>query len=127
LSAAVAASVQVFRTLIKRPVVQYNYTEFNDADGALLVDTARTISPDTPNIFVREGWAGAGHLMGTHRMGDDAGTSVVDATQKAHGHPNLYLLGSGNWPSYATGNPTLTISALALWAADSIKKRLAAE
>ena len=125
LSAAVAASLQVFKTLIKNPVVQYNYTEFNDALGTLEVDGLRSTDPGTPNIFVREGWFGAGHLMGTHRMGSDPYASVVDATQKAHGHPNLYLLGSGNWSSYGTGNPTLTIAALALWAADTITKRLA--
>src|SRR6185295_19252880 len=119
LSAAVAASIQIFKKLIKNPVVQYNYTEFVDANATLLVDTTRSTDQGTPNIFVREGWAGAGHLMGTHRMGADAGSSVVDATQKAHGHPNLYLLGSGNWSSYATANPTLTIASLALWAADT--------
>lgn len=124
LSAAVAASIQIFKKLIKNPVVQYNYTEFLDANATLLVDAARTTDKGTPNIFVREGWAGAGHLMGTHRMGSEAGSSVVDATQKAHGHPNLYLLGSGNWSSYATANPTLTIAALALWAADTIKNHL---
>src|SRR5260370_32028046 len=123
LSAAVAASVQVLKTLIKNPVIEYNYTEFTDKYGTLTVDGLRS-DKGTPNIFVREGWAGAGHLMGTHRMGADSTTSVVDATQKAHGHPNLYLLGSGNWSSYATGNPTLTIAALALWAADTIAKRL---
>lgn len=121
LSAAVAASVQIFKRMIAKPVVQYNYTDWNS--GNLLVDTARS-DPGTPNIFVREGWAGAGHLMGTHRMGVDPTTSVVDGAQKAHGHPNLYLVGSGNWPSYATGNPTLTIAALAVWAADTIKKQL---
>ena len=125
LSAAVAASVQIFKRMIRNPVVQYNYTEFADMNATLIVDSARS-DKGSPNIFVREGWAGAGHLMGTHRMGSDPTTSVVDGTQKAHGHPNLYLLGSGNWPSYATGNPTLTISALALWAADSIKKQLTA-
>ncbi len=124
LSAAVAASVQIFKSMIKNPVVQYNYEEFNDAFGAIMVDTARTTDTGSPNIFVREGWAGAGHVMGTHRMGDVANTSVVDRTQRAHGHPNLFLLGSGNWPSYATGNPTLTIAALALWAADTIKTQL---
>jgi len=124
LSAAVAASLQVFKQLIKKPVVQYNYTEFLDANGTLMVDAPRS-DAGTPNLFVREGWAGAGHLMGTHRMGADPTTSVVDATQKAHGHPNLYLLGSGNWASYGTGNPTLTIAALALWAADTIQKQLA--
>ena len=36
-----------------------------------------------------------------------------------------YVLGSGNWPGCATGNPTLTIAALALWAADTIRKQFA--
>jgi choline dehydrogenase-like flavoprotein len=83
-------------------------------------------SGQQPNIFVREGWAGAGHIMGTHRMGAVQKTSVVDGNLKTHDHPNLYLLGSGNWPSYATGNPTLTIAALTLRAADWIKQQLTA-
>jgi choline dehydrogenase-like flavoprotein len=125
LSAAVAASVQIFKTMIKNPVIQWNYEEFTDANGTIVVDQARTGSTvGTPNIFVREGWAGAGHVMGTHRMGTDPKASVTDGNQQAHDHPNLFLLGSGNWPSYATGNPTLTISALALWAANTIKGRL---
>lgn len=126
LSAAVAASVQIFKRMIAKPVVQYNYSDWTN-NGNLLIDKTRSDpgSDTNANIFVREGWAGAGHLMGTHRMGTDPGTSVVDGTQKAHGHPNLYMVGSGNWPSYATGNPTLTITALTLWAADTIQKRLA--
>jgi choline dehydrogenase-like flavoprotein len=122
LSAAVAASVQIFKQLIAKPVIQYNYSDWTN-NANLVVDPARSDS-GTPNIFVREGWAGAGHLMGTHRMGVDPTSSVVDGTQKTHGHPNLYLLGSGNWPSYATANPTLTIAALTLWAADTITKQL---
>ncbi len=124
LSASVAACVQVFKSMIKNPVIQWNYEEFGDSFGYINVDQARTTDSGTPNIFIREGWAGAGHVMGTHRMGAEANSSVTDATQKTHDHPNLYLLGSGNWPSYATGNPTLTISALALWAADTIKNQL---
>jgi choline dehydrogenase-like flavoprotein len=111
--------------MIKNPVIQWNYEEFADANGTIVVDQARTGNTVvTPNIFIREGWAGAGHVMGTHRMGTDPKASVTDGTQRTHDHPNLFLLGSGNWPSYATGNPTLTISALALWAADTIKKQL---
>lgn len=126
LSAAVAASVKIFSSMVAKPVVQYNYMEFLDGSGTILPDTSRNNGDGdgTPNIFVREGWFGAGHIMGTHRMGSDPATSVVDGTQKAHGHPNLYLLGSGNWPSYATANPSLTIAALALWAADTISKQL---
>jgi choline dehydrogenase-like flavoprotein len=110
--------------MIKKPVVQYNYAEYLDANGTIVPDAYRNKDQGTPNIFIREGWSGAGHIMGTHRMGSDPATSVVDATQKAHGHPNLYLLGSGNWPSYATANPSLTIAALALWAADTITTQL---
>jgi len=121
LSAAVAASIQIFKRMIANPVVQYNYTNWDT--GNLVIDPARS-DAGTPNIFVREGWAGAGHLMGTHRMGTDSTSSVVDGQQRSHDHHNLFLLGSGNWPSYATGNPTLTIAALALWAAQSISTQL---
>ena len=65
LSAAVAASVQIFKSMIKNPVVQYNYEEFSDAFGSIVVDQARTTDQGTANIFIREGWAGAGHVMGT--------------------------------------------------------------
>ncbi|MEA2572656.1 MAG: glucose dehydrogenase [Acidobacteriota bacterium] len=124
LNAAVAASVQIFKKMVARPVVQYNYMEFLDSRGAILADTFRNTDEGTPNIFVREGWAGAGHVMGTHRMGSDPATSVVDGNQRSHTNRNLYLLGSGNWPSYATANPTLTIAALSLRTAEAIKQQL---
>ena len=125
LSASVAAMVKIFRTMIDKPVVQYNYMEFLDANGTVLPDVERNTGVEgTPNIFVREGWFGAGHIMGTHRMGSDPTTSVVNADQRAHGHANLYLLGSGSWPSYGTANPSLTIAALALKTAETISKEL---
>jgi len=62
--------------------------------------------------------------MGTHRMGSDPATSVVNAQQRAHGHSNLYMLGSGSWPSYGTANPSLTIAAITLWTAETIAKEL---
>ncbi len=65
-------------------------------------------------------YGGAGHIMGTYRMGDDAKTSVVDSFQRSHDHKNLYLVGSGTFPTGGTANPTLTLSALALRTADSI-------
>jgi choline dehydrogenase-like flavoprotein len=67
---------------------------------------------------------GAGHLMGTYRMGRDPKTSVVDADLRAHDHPNLFLLGSGVFPTGAASNPTLTIAALALRAVDAIRRAL---
>jgi choline dehydrogenase-like flavoprotein len=72
----------------------------------------------------REEHEGAGHVMGTYRMGADPRTSVVDRDLRAHDHPNLFLLGSGVFPSVGSANPTLTISALALRAAGTIARDL---
>lgn len=69
-------------------------------------------------------YGGAGHVMGTYRMGADAKTSVVDSLQRSHDHPNLYLVGSGTFPTVGTANPTLTLSALALRTAENIAATL---
>jgi choline dehydrogenase-like flavoprotein len=67
---------------------------------------------------------GAGHIVGTHRMGDDPKTSVVKPTQQCWDHPNLYLVGCGNMPTLGTSNPTLTMVALTFIAAENILKQL---
>lgn len=54
------------------------------------------------------------HIQGTHRMGTDPATSVVDPAQRVHGVGNLLALGAGSFPSCAPANPTLTLSALSL-------------
>ena len=85
-------------------------------------------SGDNPGRFeevidgkpVQLAYGGAGHIMGTYRMGDDPKTSVVDSFQRTHDHNNLYLAGSGTFPTGGTANPTLTLSALAMRTADSI-------
>jgi glucose dehydrogenase len=59
-------------------------------------------------------YIGAGHIMGTCRMGDDPKQSVVDKFLRAHDHKNLYVVGSSTFPTGGTANPTLTIAALSL-------------
>lgn len=71
-------------------------------------------------------YQGAGHGAGTHIMGTDPRTSVVDPWQRTHDHPNLYATGCGSMPSLGTSNPTLTMSALALRSAERIHRDLAA-
>lgn len=66
----------------------------------------------------------AGHQIGTHRMGADPRTSVVDVSLKTHDVPNLYLVGSGCFVTASASPPTLTIAALAIRAADHIAARL---
>ena len=55
---------------------------------------------------------GAGHCCGTHRMGGDRSTSVVDPDQRSWDHPNLFVVGAGSMPTIGTSNPTLTLAAL---------------
>jgi choline dehydrogenase-like flavoprotein len=60
------------------------------------------------------------HLMGTARMGNDPRKSVVDANHRAHDVPNLYVVDGSSFVTSAAVNPTSTIGALALRAADKI-------
>jgi choline dehydrogenase-like flavoprotein len=72
----------------------------------------------------QDGLRFAGHQIGTHRMGADPRTSVVDATLRAHDVPNLYLVGSGCFVTASPSAPTLTIAALAIRAAEHIAAEL---
>ncbi len=63
---------------------------------------------------------GMGHFAGTHAMGSDRSNSVVDRDQRSWDHPNLFLVGSGSFPTMGTSNPTLTLAALALRTADTL-------
>ncbi|WHA44033.1 GMC family oxidoreductase [Agrobacterium larrymoorei] len=63
---------------------------------------------------------GMGHFAGTHAMGSDRTRSVVDRDQRCWEHPNLFMVGSGSFPTMGTSNPTLTLAALALRTADEL-------
>jgi choline dehydrogenase-like flavoprotein len=65
-------------------------------------------------------YSGAGHIMGTCRMGEDQASSVVDANSRSHDHSNLYIVGASTFPATGTANPTLTVAALALRASETI-------
>jgi choline dehydrogenase-like flavoprotein len=67
---------------------------------------------------------GAGHIIGTARMGGDPKTSVVDSDLRSHEHRNLFVVGSAVFPTSSTANPTLTIAALSLRAVGSVKSAL---
>jgi choline dehydrogenase-like flavoprotein len=67
---------------------------------------------------------GAGHIIGTARMGNDPKNAVVDRELRSHDHPNLFVVGSAVFPTSATANPTLTIAALSLRAAAQIEATL---
>ncbi len=64
---------------------------------------------------------GLHHIMGTTRMGDDPRTSVVDKDCKVHGTRNLFIASSSVFPTSGYANPTLSIMALAIRVADTVK------
>lgn len=58
------------------------------------------------------------HILGTTRMSASASDGVVDKHLIHHQYRNLFVLGSGAFTTYSPNNPTLTLSALSLHAAD---------
>ena len=68
----------------------------------------------------RDEFQGAGHIIGTCRMGDDPKAAVVNRDLRCHQHDNLYLVGSSVFPTSGTANPTLTIAALSLRLAEHL-------
>jgi choline dehydrogenase-like flavoprotein len=62
------------------------------------------------------------HQCGTLRMGADPGTSVVDPECRSHDLANLYITDASVLPTSAAVNPALTVAALALRAADHIRR-----
>jgi choline dehydrogenase-like flavoprotein len=61
-----------------------------------------------------------GHLLGTTRMGIDAGASVVDSFGRSHDVPNLYVFDGGSFVTSSGVNPTATILANALRCTDAV-------
>ena len=80
------------------------------------------VEEDTATTPGGHHYNGAGHIMGTCRMGSDGRHAVTDANCRTFDHNNLYIVGASLWPTSGTANPTLTIAALSLRAADHIAK-----
>ncbi len=62
------------------------------------------------------------HHLGTTRMHADPKQGVVDANSQVHGIANLYVAGSGVFPTYSASNPTLNLVALTLRLAEHLKR-----
>ena len=112
-----------------RPVVSFTVPEYTMRGAAYARQFAKTLfarlgaedhtqydSADYGFIsYQGEPYAirGGNHLAGTHVMGNDKATSVVDVHQRSWDHGNLYLVGSGSMPTIGTANVTLTLAAIA--------------
>ena len=127
---------------LPRPEIHYQFSDYTINGFISAQQTASDIfkqigateftqspAPNDPSVLTtstgkRIKYYGAGHVVGTYCMGTATGNSVVDSDQRSWDHPNLFMVGSGVFPTVATANPTLTIAALALRAANTLKKEL---
>ena len=112
---------------IPKPEIHYSYDDYTrkgleaikEVHGFVFEQMAASRVFHLPHIL------GSGHIMGTTRMGHDPSSSVVNSDLQCHDHANLFIVGSGVYPTGATANPTLTIAALSLRLASHIdSKRL---
>ena len=106
---------------VPAPRIRYRYSEnskrlaeFQTARAAESLEAAGAVEVTAAGPLRYAGW----HLMGTARMGDDPAASVVDRDQRAHDAANLYVVDGSVFVTSSGVNPTCTISALALRAAD---------
>jgi choline dehydrogenase-like flavoprotein len=111
--AGMAAATEVYQQVFSRAGIEDN----TDSDGNWF-PSARYDG----RIFH---YHGMGHFAGTHSMGTSAADSVVDADQRSWAHRNLFVVGSGSFPTMGTSNPTLTMAALSLRTAERMIKELA--
>jgi choline dehydrogenase-like flavoprotein len=92
----------------------------NDIQRAILdelgVDVTWTAGPESTGP--------AFHHMGTTRLGTDPESSIVDPQLRTHDLRNLTVASSSVFVTGGAMNPTLTIAALALKAADHVHERL---
>lgn len=106
------------------PVVDFRWHENDLAMHRDMFRTAREIyyeagvdmlftKNDRPSGF-------ASHEVGACRMGKDPKTSVLNAHNQAHDIKNLFVIDGSSFTTFPEKNPTLTIVALALRAADRI-------
>ncbi|AVA24690.1 GMC family oxidoreductase [Rhizobium sp. NXC24] len=120
-----------------RPVIDYRIDDYTLAGMAAASGVAEAVfrragikdctDPDKGSWFPTVDYKGRtfsyhgmGHFAGTHAMGADPSGSVLDLDQRAWEHRNLFIVGSGSFPTLGTSNPTLTLSALALRTADRL-------
>jgi choline dehydrogenase-like flavoprotein len=99
-----------------------DYSDYAKRGAAQIPKMIDVLSQALPieNICVTEMGTTAAHIQGTALMGDDPATSIVDRHLVHHQYRNLLVLGASAFPTASPAYPTLTVSALSLWAADHL-------
>jgi len=124
-----------------RPVLHYDFDAYTQRGMRQAVRVSKALfqaagiqddtvfDPSNPSYLVADGQPviayGAGHIVGTHRMGTGAHDSVTDSVGRVWKHRRLWAVGCGLMPTIGTSNPTLTLAALSLRSAHALVQELA--
>lgn len=109
-------------------VIEHRYSARDLAATAVLRRVARRVLRRAGAWFIYrhviDTWS---HALGTVRMGPDAATAPLDGDCRYRGMANLLVVDGSALPRSAGVNPSLTIAANALRAAERLAARVAAE
>jgi choline dehydrogenase-like flavoprotein len=90
--------------------------------GELVIEPWLEGAEQPPEQSIRDAY----HHAGTTRMSRDRKSGVVDTECRVHGISNLYVVSGSVFPTSGYANPTLTIIALALRAARTLRTEIRA-
>jgi choline dehydrogenase-like flavoprotein len=111
---------------IARPEITYRIDDYVKRSAAhtreVYASAAKALGGT--DIRYQDAFAPNNHITGTAIMGRDARDSVVDQDCRSFDHDNLFISGSAVMPTVGTVNVTLTIAALALRIADTLKMEM---
>ena len=110
---------------VPRLLISHRHTSRDLAAGAALARVAgRVLRRAGALACYRHRVATFSHAVGTVRMGTDRHTSALDADCRYRGLENLTVVDASVMPTSAAVNPSLTISAIALRAAERLAARV---
>jgi choline dehydrogenase-like flavoprotein len=103
---------------------RFSYTDYAKKSIGAMLDALPDILRPLPveSIELREMLPATGHIQCTTRMGSTSADSVVDRDLVHHTLRNLVIVGSSTFPTTGSVNPSLTIAALSLRAADRLTR-----
>jgi choline dehydrogenase-like flavoprotein len=110
---------------VPRLLISHRHTARDQAAGAALAAMAKRVLRRAGALACyRHRVATFSHGVGTVRMGKDRYTSALDADCRFRGLDNLTVVDASALPTSAAVNPSLTISAIALRAAERLVARV---
>ncbi len=109
-------------TGLPKPRIHYSY---GDNERAMDKHAIKLMTSIWQAAGATDIWSAqrSAHTIGTCRMGNDAGSAVVDGYGASYDVPNLWLCDNSVFPSSLAANPALTIMALSLRTADAYLRR----